>query len=328
MTAFCYPCLTCDDFVSHVYQPKEERAKYSPKLSNLVAGTKKVPAEDEDAFKMSIFSRDKDVESEWAYWKSKRGFYSDSLQARQLYETKKDEGVDYDIFYQENQMTDIYRQIGSTTELDFSGKEDASGSDNNMMFDFNDFSDDFDSNASNFDNELDDDVDDISNLIDLYGNEKYEADQGYDRDLKLFVGEKSQDKEKRAKTEGYGARSEGHIESKPYDYSLDENSLADMKDEVLSSMTEDTLSSEEKMAEQFSKNVRQAAINQELGITSECQGGINDDEFDLDFDNDFGNDGSWSETGTNQSFGDTVNNDENDFFGGNYSYQMFKIWQI
>merc|ERR1712178_45544 len=89
----------------------EIRAIYAPKLSNFVAGTKKVAQEEEDQFKMSIFSRDQEVESEWAYWKNKRGFYSDSLQQRQLQEAKRDEGVDYDIFYQENQMTDIYNQV-------------------------------------------------------------------------------------------------------------------------------------------------------------------------------------------------------------------------
>ena len=197
---FCHPCMTCDDFVSHVYQPSEERAIYSPKLSNLVAGTKKVPTEDEDAYKMSIFSRDKDVESEWAYWKNKRGFYSDSLQQRQLYESKKDEGVDYDIFYQENQMTDIYKQLNTDGELDFSGI--AGGIDDNGL-NFDDFSDDYDTSANDdLDDKLNEDFDDIENLIDLYGDEKYDADQGYDRDLKLFIGEKT--KETKSKVEGFG----------------------------------------------------------------------------------------------------------------------------
>jgi hypothetical protein len=318
MPTSAYPCMTCDDFVSHTYQPSEIRQIYAPKLSNLVAGTKKVPQEEEDQFKMAIFSRDQEVESEWAYWKNKRGFYSDSLQQRQLQEAKRDEGVDYDIFYQENQMTDIYNQVSLSAA-------DGSGLEFNDTGDFSDFDKSFDQSQleDGVDSGLKDDYDDIEDLIKLYGDEKYDMDSGYDRDLKLFTGgnedkEKAilAEKEKKAKTSGYGMRDEGmRDEMEPFDYSLDENSIRARKEEEFDD--ENLLSREEMMAKSFENRMHEAAVNVNQGKPNICAD--HEDPFGLDFGDDQGKDDEWSETGNNPSFGDSLGDDE-DLFGGQDSY--------
>lgn len=278
---------------------------------------------------MAIFSRDQEVESEWSYWNNKRGFYSDSLQQRQLQEAKRDEGVDYDIFYQENQMTDIYNQV-SLSSNDGSGLEFEDIGHN----DFSDFDNSFDNGQleDGLDAGLKDDYDDIEDLIKLYGDEKYDMDSGYDRDLKLFTGgnedkekEILKEKNKLAKNQGFGFRDEGmRNEMEPFDYSLDENSIRDRKDEELED--ENLLSREEMMAKSFENRMNEAAVNVNLGKPNVCAD--HEDPFGIDFGNDLGEDDKWSETGNNPSFGDSLGDDE-DLFGGQDSYDdLFRKTEV
>ena len=89
-----YPCLSCDDFFSHVWQPDEKRAIYYPKIANLVAGTQTLGGETERKFKTAIFERDEATEVDWAMWKQTRGFIQQKQLSKEM-QQRVAQGINY-----------------------------------------------------------------------------------------------------------------------------------------------------------------------------------------------------------------------------------------